>query len=236
MRFLLTNDDGIDAPGLAALEAAVSDLGHALVVAPDRHLSGCSHQVTFGPLSLERRADNRHSLSGTPVDCTRVGLVHLGGDIEWVLSGINDGGNLGADVYHSGTVAAVREAVLLGKPGIAISHYRRRMEAVDWATAARWSEQLIRLLLDRPRAPSSFWNVNLPHLTPGSDLPEVVFCPLDPHPLPVAFHAEDGKLHYRGSYQDRASLLGHDVAVCFSGRVAVTQLVLPSRDGSDLAS
>jgi 5'-nucleotidase len=163
MRFLVTNDDGIDAPGLRTLEEVLRPLGELLVIAPDRHLSGCSHQATTDRgMSLLQHSEGRHALEGTPVDCARIGLIHLAAEIDWVISGINEGGNLGADVYHSGTVAAVREAALLGKPGIAVSQYRRKREPVDWQRAARWTAGVIRMLLARPLAPGRFFNVNLP--------------------------------------------------------------------------
>src|SRR5262245_42279778 len=132
MKLLLTNDDGIDAPGLEALLGAAAALGEAVVVAPDEHLSGCSHRVTTGrPIRVERRGEGRHAVCGTPADCVRVGLHGLAPEARWVLAGINEGGNLGADVHHSGTVAAVREAVLHGVPGIALSHYHRRGLEID---------------------------------------------------------------------------------------------------------
>lgn len=239
-RFLLTNDDGIDAPGLGALESAIRELGRCVVVAPDRHRSGCSHQATTDRgLEWRQRDTDRHSLDGTPVDCTRVALAHLACDVDWVLSGVNEGGNLGADVYHSGTVAAVREAALLGKPGIAFSQYRKSRAPVDWQRAARWARAVASSLLELPCPAGSFWNVNLPDLGPGTHepasipeaidamaLPEVVFCGVDPHSLPVEFNFDQGRFHYVGRYHDRARIRGHDVDVCFSGRISVTQILL----------
>ncbi len=131
MRFILTNDDGIDAEGLAALAQAAATLGPAVWVAPDSHHSG-------RPIRLSRRDEFRWAIDGTPADCVRVALAHVAPDADWVLSGANHGGNLGADVFHSGTVAAVREAALHGKPGVALSQYRRRGLDVDWARAAGW--------------------------------------------------------------------------------------------------
>ncbi len=139
MRLLLTNDDGIDAPGLRALEEAARHLGEAVVVAPEEVQSGCSHQVTtHGPIRVREVSPGRYALDGTPADCVRIGLQHVVPDAAWVLSGINMGGNLGADVYHSGTVAAAREAVLHGWPAVALSHYRRRDVPIDWDRAIRW--------------------------------------------------------------------------------------------------
>jgi 5'-nucleotidase len=132
---------------------------------------------------------------------------------------------LGADVYMSGTVAAVREAALLGKPGIAISHYVRRGVTLDWAQAGRWSAAIIASLLAQEHVPGTYWNVNLPHLAPGEELlPEQVFCRLDPHALPVYYRQEKGRLLYFGDYHGRARDPGADVDVCFSGRISVTRL------------
>jgi len=228
MKFLLTNDDGIDAPGIAALQQAMARFGEAVVLAPDRHLSGCSHQsTTHRELSLAQVATDRHALDGTPVDCVRIGLGHVAPDVDWVMSGINEGGNLGADLYCSGTVAAVREAALLGKPGIAVSQYRRRDSAAHWDRAARWTEDVVRLLLAKHAETGVFWNVNLPDPPDASARPEIVFCPLDPHPLPVGFRLVEGRYRYAGNYHDRPRHAGHDIDVCFSGAIAVTRIVLP---------
>jgi len=236
MKFLLTNDDGVDAPGLAALERALATFGECLVVAPDRHLSGCGHQTTTDrSLVLSRAADGRHALDGTPVDCTRIGLGHVATDIDWVIAGINEGGNLGADLYRSGTVAAVREAALLGKPGIAVSQYRRRDSAADWGRAARWTADVVRLLLAKPAEPGVFWNVNLPDPVGPASQPEIVFCPLDPHPLPAVYRFVDGRFRYCGSYHERPRETGHDVDVCFSGAIAVTRVALPTINRAEQA-
>lgn len=227
MKFLLTNDDGIDAPGLSALEQAFERLGERVVIAPHRHRSGCSHQATTErTLQLALSTDGRHVLDGTPVDCTRVGLLHLVPDIDWVVSGINEGGNLGADVYMSGTVAAVREAALLGKPGIAVSQYRRRARQVDWQRSARWTQQVVQELLSRPCPPGTFWNVNLPDPDAETARPPIVFCQIDPHPLPVQFLPEEGGLRYVSDYHGRTRLTGHDVDLCFSGHITVTEMSL----------
>ena len=236
MKFLLTNDDGVHAPGLQALSAAARSLGQIQVVAPHEHVSGCSHQTTTGrPLQLARMADDWQMLDGSPADCVRVGLTHLKLDADWVLAGVNEGGNLGADLYLSGTVAAVREACLLGKPAIAISQYHRG--PFDWSITADWTRQVLAQLLQRPLASGAFWNVNLPN--PGAAtqtnasqqlaLPPIVFCEVDPHPLPVRYVEEAGQLHYRGVYHDRDQLAGADVAVCFGGAIAVSEVRLLGR-------
>lgn len=165
MRFLVTNDDGMDAPGLAALAEVARAFGDVVVAAPRQNWSVCSHRVTTdAPLRAERLADDRWVVDGTPADCVRLAWAHLAPEFDWVLSGMNHGGNLGADVHHSGTVAAVREASLLGRPGIALSHYRKRGMEIDWPRAADWMRQAIERLLGSPPARDEFWNVNLPHL------------------------------------------------------------------------
>src|SRR5262245_37382915 len=139
LRFLLTNDDSISAPGIAALAEAARQLGPISIVAPVAPCSGGSHQATtHHPLKIHTRAPGEIAVEGWPVDCVRLALRALDlPPVDWVLSGINAGGNLGADVYFSGTVAAVREAALLGKPGIAFSHYKKRDLDYDWARATR---------------------------------------------------------------------------------------------------
>ena len=130
---LLTNDDGWDAPGLAALWQAAEGLGRCRLVAPIGPVSGCGHRVTTAHRSRSRPlGEDRVAVDGTPADCVRLALDHLTPGVDWVLSGINAGGNLGADVYHSGTVAAVREGVLHGVPGIALSHYIAAGRVIDW--------------------------------------------------------------------------------------------------------
>ncbi len=228
MRFLLSNDDGIDAPGLAALLAVANAHGESVVVAPDGPQSGVSHRVTYeGALRVETRSPGRFAVSGTPADCARVGLHRLVPDAKWVLSGINQGGNLGADVYYSGTVAAVREAVLHGWPGIAISQYHRKDMAIDWDFAAKLAARVLEELLPRPIEAGLFYNVNLPHLLAEDAEPEIVFCPLDPLPLPLSYrHEENGEWHYNGDYHGRSRTPGADVDVCFRGAIAVTAMRL----------
>jgi 5'-nucleotidase len=227
MKFLITNDDGIYAPGIAALLQAAMPLGETVVVAPLEHQSGCSHQVTTnGAIRIEKRADDHFAVSGTPADCVRVALHRLVPDTAWVLSGINEGGNLGADVWHSGTVAAVREAVLHGWSGIAISQYRKRGKAADWQRAAAWTRQVLQQLFARPQKRGAFWNVNLPYLESGQSDPDVVFCPLDSTPLPLSFREDEEGLVYDGDYHQRRRDPGADVEVCFNGNIAVTQIAL----------
>lgn len=224
--FLLTNDDGIDAPGLRALQQAVG--GQGVIVAPLHHHSGCSHQVTtHRPLRVVQRSEFEYAVDGTPVDCVRVALSYLNLKPAFVLSGINAGGNLGADVYISGTVAAVREAALHRIPGIALSHYIRQRRPIDWQQATIRAATIIDKLLLHPIELGCFWNVNLPHADPEAPDPAIVFCSLCTQPLPTVYQRSAlGELTYIGEYGQRDRDRGADVDVCFSGNIAVTQIQL----------
>lgn len=228
MKFLLTNDDGIEAAGLAALTAVASSLGEAVIVAPAGPQSGVSHAVTWHEgVRIEPRGEQRFAIHGTPADCTRLGLLHLAPDAQWILSGINHGANLGADIYYSGTVAAVREALLHGWPGIAFSHYRRSGVAFDWKRAARWIAPILRDLVARPKKAGIFYNVNLPLLPNDAPDPGIVWCALDPEPLPLNYrHEAESGLYYAGDYNLRHRTPGADVDVCFGGQIAVTAVKL----------
>lgn len=228
MKFLVTNDDGIDAPGLEALVIGARGCGEPVVVAPSGPQSGVSHAVTWhGGVRLEPRGEDRFAIHGTPADCTRLGLLHAVPDAKWILSGINHGANLGADVYYSGTVAAVREGLLHGWPGIAFSHYRRDAMEYDWPRATRWIAPILAELLATPVETGVFYNVNLPMLPPDAADPEVVWCPLDPKPLPLNYrHEEESGLYYAGAYGLRDRTPGADVDVCFGGRITITAVRL----------
>jgi len=228
MVFVLTNDDGIDAPGLQALWQTVQSMGlDAVVVAPQAPHSGCGHQVTTTrPIAVERRSEREYAIAGTPADCVRLALSHLIPKIDWVLSGINSGGNLGADVYISGTVAAVREAALHRIPGIALSHYREGKRAIDWQFASALVHQVLNRLLQEPQQPKTFYNVNLPHLLDTATQPDIVFCAPCTQPLPATYRVETDGYYYSGRYADRLRDAGGDVEVCFKGNISVTQLYL----------
>ena len=227
---VLTNDDGIDAPGIQALHQAITNLSYVDatvgVVAPDQHLSGCSHQINRGgAIAVSQRAHHQYAISGTPADCTRV-AHHLYPHASWILAGINDGGNLGADTYVSGTVAAVREATLLRIPAIAISHYKSRDMSIDWEVAARRTARVLTVLIDKSLESGAFWNVNLPSSSLSEPEPEIVFCSVCTQPLPTQSKLEAGQFRYTGAYQDRQRDPGADVDVCFSGNISVSKVSL----------
>ena len=195
------------------------------MVAPQQQHSGCGHTVTTrAPIQVNERSPRRFAVAGTPADCVRLGLKHLYPEARMVLAGINAGGNLGTDVYMSGTVAAVREAALLGLPGIAISHYKRGSLEIDWDVAARMAARTIADLLTRPLPRGSYWNVNLPHLQAGDTIPEAIFCAPCKQPLPVSYRIEGDEYYYSGRYAERTRDAGADTEICFNGQIAISQL------------
>ena len=137
-RILITNDDGIDAPGLAALEAVAHQLADEVwVVAPDHDQSGISTAISIHhPLRITPRGERRFSVSGTPADCVAVALRQLMATApQLLLSGINKGANLGVETLYSGTVGAAMTGLLMGVPSIALSQYFTRRDGVRWDTA-----------------------------------------------------------------------------------------------------
>jgi 5'-nucleotidase len=173
MRILLTNDDGIDARGLALLEAIAGRLSDDLwVVAPSEEQSGTGHSLTLTqPVRLRRHADQRFSVSGTPTDAVMMALAHIMKDTppDLILSGINRGANLAEDVTYSGTVSAAMEGALAGVPSIALSqnYARQGMGAsVPFAAAEAWAEKVLRPLTEQRMAAGTLINVNFPALEP----------------------------------------------------------------------
>ncbi len=231
MLVLLTNDDGINAPGIAAAEKAVLMRGwQVVVVAPDVEKSMCGHRVTtHEPLKVEKRGEGRFAVQGTPADCVRLGLFALDLKPDLVLSGINAGGNMGQDIVISGTVAAAREATYHGVRSIALSHYLKRELKVDWDRTAAWASTVLGELHDATKAPRSFWNINFPHLPPGEqDIPPRVRCDPAKSPLNVSYQRRDEAdglvFDYNASYASRPRDPGSDVEACFADKVAVSML------------
>jgi len=226
VRILVTNDDGWDAPGLAALKTLAARFGEVVVLAPKDPHSYAGHRVTTDcPLVLAETGPQEFTLTGTPADCVRVAVSTLFPDIDLVLAGINRGGNLGADLFTSGTVAAVREGALLDRPGIAVSQYIRRGIALDWDRSVELAFPVITELIAEGCPPKGYWNVNLPHLDAGEGA-AVMRCEPDNEPLDVRFRQEGDCFHYAGSYPGRRRTPGRDVDQCFGGSITVSCLRL----------
>lgn len=169
MKILITNDDGIHAPGIAALAKALATVAEIAVVAPDRERSAVSHALTLHhPLRAQQIAPGRFSVDGTPTDCVNLGIHSL---LDFhpnlVVSGINRGANLGDDVTYSGTVAAALEATLMGLPAIAISLASLEEDA-DYSAASAFAATLAGLVFRNGLPKDTFLNVNVPNLPSAS--------------------------------------------------------------------
>jgi len=172
---LVSNDDGIRAAGIQALEAALAPLGEVWVVAPDREQSAASHSLSlYRPLRVDR-IDARHfAVDGTPTDAVNLGINGIMPQKpDLVVSGINHGGNLGDDITYSGTVSAAMEGTLLGVPSIAVSlvvrHRGEGSPAPDFGPAASFTARLARVMLERSMPRDTLLNVNVPGV-PSAEL------------------------------------------------------------------
>ena len=164
MKILVSNDDGYLAPGLAALVDAIRDLGELTVVAPEQNHSGASNSLTLSrPLSVRKGTNGFMFVNGTPTDCVHLAVTgYLDFRPDMVVSGINDGANMGDDTLYSGTVAAAMEGFLLGIPSIAFSLSEKGYENLE--SAAQFARQVLARYIDRPLSGPTLLNVNFPSL------------------------------------------------------------------------
>ena len=169
MRILITNDDGIHAPGLTALEKIASELSDDVwVVAPEIDQSGLSHSLSLNdPLRLRQISDRKFALRGTPSDCVIMAVRRLvGGKPDLLLSGVNAGQNVADDVTYSGTIAGAIEGTLIGIPSIALSQsytYDGGVRSVPWETAETHGPDIIRKLIDFGFPEAILYNINFPN-------------------------------------------------------------------------
>lgn len=170
-RVLLTNDDGIDAPGLVVLEQIAATLANEVwVVAPEHDQSGTSHSISLHqPLRYSRRGERRYGISGTPGDCVVMAVRHLMQDglPDLILSGVNRGANLGVETVFSGTVGAAMTGMLFGIPSIALSQTFSDPAAVRWDTARHLAPDVIRTLYAAGWDIHACINVNFPNVAPA---------------------------------------------------------------------
>ncbi len=173
MRILITNDDGINSPGLQALERVARTFTDDIwVVAPELDQSGLSHSLSLNdPLRLRKIADKHYAVRGTPSDCVIMAIRQLLAEDkpDLVLSGINSGANMAEDVTYSGTVAGAIEGTMLGVRSIAVSQaytYQDDERVVPWATAEARGPEIIRKLIDFGFPDGVFYNLNFPNCAP----------------------------------------------------------------------
>jgi 5'-nucleotidase len=223
LKIVITNDDGYGEPGLQALLEAVRTMGEVIVAAPKEPQSFISHRVTVKePLRVDHLDNNHHVVYGSPADCTRLALKSFAPDANWVIAGINPGANLGNDVYQSGTVAAAREAAVLGVGAMAISQYVAPGRTIDWEAARHHTARMLTVMMKKKLAPGQFWNLNLPSPLGMDTKAPWQLCPRDRHAHTYRFVEKEGRYHYEGTIHDRPRDAGSDVAVCFGGEIAVT--------------
>ena len=171
-RILVSNDDGVYAPGIAVLTRIARSLSDDVwVVAPETEQSGAGHSLTLRrPLRIRQLEDRRYGVDGTPTDCVLLAINELLADRkpDLVLSGINRGCNMGEDVTYSGTVAAAMEGTVLGVPAIALSQEYEDRDDVPWDTAERFAPELIRKLWAEGWPRNTLININFPPVAPDA--------------------------------------------------------------------
>ena len=232
-RVLLTNDDGIDAPGLAVLEEVAATLARDVwVVAPEHDQSGTSHSISLhAPIRFSTRGKQRFGVSGTPGDCVVMAVRHImiDGPPTLVLSGINRGANLGVETVFSGTVGAAMTALLLGLPSLALSQAFSDGGAVRWDTARTLAPNVIRTLLARGWHSQACLNINFPDVPPdragpltrsrqGAGLVKNINVVPRVDPRGLTYHW----LQFHRESQQKVD--DSEASVVASGRIAVTPL------------
>jgi len=234
-KILVTNDDGVHAPGITALAEALSPLGDVTVVAPATEMSATSHSLTLTrPLHVERLADRVYSVDGTPTDCVYLALYEIvGRDTDLVVSGINWGWNLGDDITYSGTVAAALEGTLLGCPSFAIS--QERSKRMRYGRAAAFARVLAERVLHHGLPRDVYLNVNVP----ARPVHGVVFAGQGKriyHDGVSAVPGQGGRTTYRiGGYPEWDEQPGSDFAAFRAGNITITPLRVDLTDRGTMA-
>ncbi len=249
MRILLTNDDGLRAPGIEALHAELLRLGEVFTVAPLEVQSATSHSVTFNvPLmARQMRINDRmtgFAIDGRPADCVKLAIENVWPEHhpqhprpDVVVSGMNMGCNVGIHIIYSGTVGAAIEAAFLGLPSIAVSLYveselnRRAYDKVRWDVAARHARQAIERCLEHgPLQPRSVLNINIPATTSEAPLPPIKVVPMNLGGMTDRYErrvAPNGQIYYWcvGDGMDFSeTATGSDVEAMLAGNITITPL------------
>ncbi len=236
MKILVTNDDGIGAPGLAALARALKPLGPVTVVAPATEMSASAHSLTLNrPLRVTAVSPSVYSVDGTPTDCVYLAIYQiLGREVDLVVSGVNAGINLGDDITYSGTVAAALEGTLLGCPSFAVSQERSR--AMAYASAAAFARTLARRILDHGLPRDVYLNVNVP----AGPIRGISFARQGRriyHDGVSAEAGEGGETLYRiGGYPEWDHQPGADITALRSGHITITPLRVDMTDAAAIRS
>jgi 5'-nucleotidase len=233
LRILLTNDDGITAPGIRALWQELSSIGEITVVAPDSERSATSqaitvhHPIRVDEFCIENSNVCAWRVGGTPTDCVKIAVEALMKDKpDVVVSGINQGPNMGTDVLYSGTVSAAIEGALHAIPSIAVSLVS--WKPADFGPAARFAKKLVLTMIERPLPPNTLLNVNVPSVAPEK-LSGVAITKLGVTEYENTFEKRldpRGRTYYwmGGSLVDSLNEEGTDVATVKQGKISVTPI------------
>lgn len=243
MRILLTNDDGIRAPGILALYEALDGLGEMFVIAPKTVQSATSHGITYSePLMVDeveiKPGVHGMSVDGRPADCVKLALRSLwearfgeGSRPDLTISGMNSGANIGINVIYSGTVAAAVESAFLGVPSIAVSLLLADRRLTHWGRAAEIARSIIDRVLERTLDPHEVVNINIPR-TESADqpMPEIKVVGMNSAPLEEGYErraSPDGQVYYWASGTGLSFVRtspGSDVEAVLAGHASVTPL------------
>lgn len=243
-RILISNDDGIQAPGLKLLEKVARALCRDVwVVAPEVEQSGASHSLTLHrPLRVRKLGPRRYAVDGTPTDCVLLAVNAIMRDKRptLMLSGINAGGNLGEDLTYSGTVAAAMEGALLSVPSIAMSQHYANGDRIRWATAAACAPEVIKRLTAAPWPRNMLVNVNFPDVAP-EEVKGIVPAAQGKRKIGdnlVARTDPRGRPYYWiGALRDEVpDKPGTDLCAVLEGKVSVTPVYLDLTDTRALAA
>jgi 5'-nucleotidase len=232
MRILVTNDDGVGAPGLRALTRSLRGLGEVIVVAPDAEMSASAHSLTLGrPLRVRRRSTGVYSVDGTPTDCVYLAIFEIARPrVDLVVSGINRGWNLGDDITYSGTVAAALEGTLLGCPAFAVS--TERASPMRYAAAGRFARLLAGRIRDHGLPRDVYLNVNVPAGRPKGV--RIVRQGKRTYHDGVSSETTAGgeRLYRIGGYPEWDEQPGSDIAAFRAGYITITPLKVDMTDRS----
>lgn len=244
-RVLLTNDDGIEAPGLKLLERIAKTIAQEVwIVAPEQEQSGASHRLSVHvPLRVSAKQTRKFSVCGTPADCVVIAVNELMKEKrpDLILSGINSGENLGNDTVFSGTVGAAMVGLLMGIRSISLSQVSAHSNPARWETAAAMAPQVLHQLANMSWPPDCCFNVNFPDVPPSNELP-ILFTEQGPGVIKAFDVARQSEVNEDAYYSLRIRR-GHkwnppaaEAAAVLKGTVSITPLHLERTDMDALST
>jgi 5'-nucleotidase len=245
MRILLTNDDGITAPGMLALFHAAQSLGDVTVVAPSGVCSAKSHSITlFEHIDVTQHTNDHftgYAVSGMPADCVKIGCNGLlDGPVDLVISGINAGANIGVNVLYSGTVGAAREAVIQGIPAIAMSLHIGDRNRIRWDVATEHAATVLKQVIAHGLDASHLLNINLPIFDDDDKVQGTCVCSLSDSAMADRYaqsQGDNGATRYCVDYgmQFRNHHENSDVHLLFDRHITITPLMVYQTHNEHLA-